>query len=424
MGACYDTGVIERGEAESAAETPNLRARAESFGALVRVENPPAIVAVDRVLAARLGVPHSPLWDGEPELSPRKFSGPVEVHLAVTQRCPAGCPGCYTGATPDAEHVPFAVLAARLDSLNRMGVFRVAFGGGEPMTHPDLPRLLEHGRALGLEITVTTSGIGLTAERAKGLGAAAQVNVSYDGLGETYRDVRGYDGEALALRAIEWLRAAGVPVGVNVVLARASFEGVLALADRLRGLGVVEMQLLRYKPGGRANLDYLAKRLTREQVLRVPELLRELVRRGGFAVRIDCSMVPFFSSDASVTAGSLTLFGVQGCEAGRALLTVDTGGGANPCSFWPAETRTAESRTGESSPMAEADPPSDWSNTPVLEACRDYPRTPPAPCDTCAIQSVCRGGCRVVSAQVSGNAFSPDPECPRVIALSATPSST
>ena len=38
------------------------------------------------------------------------------------------------------------------------------------------------------------------------------------------------------------------------------------------------------------------------------------------------------------------------------------------------------------------------------------------PCRSCTYLSLCRGGCRVVAAHVSGSQRDPDPECPRVIA--------
>ncbi|MCA9603550.1 MAG: radical SAM protein [Myxococcales bacterium] len=237
-------------------ESPRiLRARAEKFGALLATESPTAVIAVDRTLAARLGVDGGALWnDADGSVDVRMYEGPVEVHLAVTAHCPAGCPGCYVDATLGGEHVALDVLRGRLDDIRALGAFRVALGGGEAMLHPDLGAVLAHGRALGLEMSVTTSGLGLTAARAAMLDGASQVNVSHDGLGPDYETVRGYDGSGVAERSIRMLVAAGVRVGVNTVLTRSNFAGVPELAARIRDLGAGELQLLRYKPGGRANL--------------------------------------------------------------------------------------------------------------------------------------------------------------------------
>src|SRR5688572_15118183 len=159
-----------------------MKARAERFGAMVAIDEPVALVAVDRVLARRLGVEGGALWDGaDPGLNVAELVAPTEVHVSATARCPAGCPGCYLDAKPDGDEPSFAELCARLDELAAMGVFRIAFGGGEPALREDLPAVAAHARARGLIPTLTTSGLGVTPERAEAFRVFAQVNVSYDG---------------------------------------------------------------------------------------------------------------------------------------------------------------------------------------------------------------------------------------------------
>lgn len=357
-----------------------IRARAETFGAWVRVDDR-TLLAVDRKTAARFGVDGGARWN---EPAPRSIADQteraLEVHVAVTSRCPAACSGCYLDARPDGQHRPFDELAGALDRIADDGAFTVAFGGGEPVLHPDLPRLARHARNVGLTPVVTTSGIGMSRERAESLRDFAQVNVSHDGI-EAYQTVRGFDGARVADRAIRLLIDAGVAVGVNVVLTRDLIgddgAGLRTLADHVRALGVREIQLLRYKPAGRAaSLEYLLRRLRPEQVALLPVLLRELV--ASISVRIDCALVPLLSLGR---VEELLALGVMGCEAGRALGAVDTHGRSSPCSFLPG-------RSAPSLPDAE-------------------------PCASCPVRSVCRGGCRVVSEHF-GDAHAPDPECPRV----------
>ena len=106
---------------------------------------------------------------------------------------------------------------------------------------------------------MTTSGLGLGDRKVAQLSHFAQVNVSYDGAAEDYVAVRGFDGAAAAESAIARLAEAGVTVGVNVVLTRATFPRLRDTLARAFAFGAKEAQLLRYKPAGRAtNLDYLA----------------------------------------------------------------------------------------------------------------------------------------------------------------------
>ena len=148
---------------------------------------------------------------------------------------------------------------------------------------------------------MTTSGLGLTAERAKSFGDFAQINVSWDGPGHVHEQVRGVGRGAreMAVRAIEHLVQADVPVGINMVLTRHSFDSLEQGARQAAAFGAQELQLLRYKPAGRATLEYQARRLTLSR--ESPGRLRSIVKQGLIRLRIDCSMIPFFSRDPDGT---------------------------------------------------------------------------------------------------------------------------
>jgi radical SAM protein with 4Fe4S-binding SPASM domain len=377
--------------------------RYESWGAWVKLETEAAIVALDRDGVRALGLDGDAVWRGT-----ARAPAPIEVHLAVTARCGAGCEGCYIDARPDGMEPPRADLERELDTLRDAGVFTVAFGGGEPTTRDDLDVLADAARARGITPVLTTSGLGLSDARIERLRGFAQVNVSYDGAADTYERVRGFDGAAGAERAIARLAAAGIRVGVNVVLTRDSFPRLHETLTRALSLGACEAQLLRYKPAGRAaTLDYLARRLDAAQARALAPTLRELSRTlcadGAFHVRIDCALVPFLSSDPELYGdpGRLARFGVLGCEAGGALAAFTVDGRVAPCSFAPATSLPATS-------LAEHE------RDPELARWRAYAASPAEPCASCAMRPVCRGGCKIVSSFVD-HAHGPDPECPRVV---------
>jgi radical SAM protein with 4Fe4S-binding SPASM domain len=379
-----------------------LIVRHESWGAWVKLESTAAVVAIDREGVRALGLDGGSSWS-----APSPVSAPIEVHLAVTARCGAGCKGCYLDARPDGVEPERQALEAALDALRDAGVFTVAFGGGEPTTRDDIGELADAARARGLTPVLTTSGLGLSQARMQRLRSFEQVNVSYDGASEAYRDVRGFDGAPTAERAIEMLAAAGIRVGVNVVLTRQSFPHLEQTLVRARQLGACEGQLLRYKPAGRAaSIDYLATRMTSGQRRDFAPTLRRLsallCAPGDFALRIDCALTPMLSTDPEIMSdpARLSRFGVFGCEAGASLAAVTVGGRVAPCSFAPpTELHAVDLREGYA---ADAE----------LERWRSYAENP-EPCSSCAIRHVCKGGCKIVSTFVSG-AHGPDPECPRV----------
>jgi radical SAM protein with 4Fe4S-binding SPASM domain len=373
--------------------------RFESWGAWARVSAPAvALVALDRDAVRALGFDGGQAWTD----SPAPPSPPLEVHLAVTSRCAAGCTGCYLDARPDGIERTRDALFDAFDALARAGVFTVAFGGGEPTTRDDLDVLAEGARARGLVPVLTTSGLGLTEEKIARLSAFAQVNVSYDGIGEDYARVRGFDGARHAEGAIAALSARGIPVGVNVVLTRDTFDALGATLARARALGAREAQLLRYKPAGRAaSLDYLAQRLTPDQARALGPMLRRLKADEGFRVRIDCALVPFLSADSSIDAETLERLGVLGCEAGDKLAALRADGRVAPCSFAPPTSLDVGALGEPERQDAE------------LAAWRTWNAAPPEPCASCSLRRVCRGGCKVVARFVDG-VHGSDPECPRV----------
>jgi radical SAM protein with 4Fe4S-binding SPASM domain len=395
--------------------------RFESWGAWVKLESVPALVALDRAGVLGLGLDGGSIWTSSrvpcspPPLSPLP-STPLEVHLAVTAKCGAGCEGCYLDARPDGHEPPLATLLSRLDALKEAGVFTVAFGGGEPTTREDLGLLAKEASLRGITPVLTTSGLGLSKEKAGRLSAFAQVNVSYDGVGEDYAAVRGFDGARPAEAAVRWLAEEGVRVGVNVVLTRHTFPRLGETLRRARSLGAREAQLLRYKPAGRAaTIEYLARRLSPEQAASVGPTLRALAAEhaalaGEFAIRIDCAMVPFLSADPEIARAPehLARLGVFGCEGGQALAAVKVDGSVAPCSF------------ARSTPLLAEDLASGMNDDPEIARWRAYPNAAPEPCASCSLRSVCKGGCKIVASFLRGEPgedHSPDPECPRVRAF-------
>jgi len=381
-------------------ETPHVPwSRPEPFGAWVRLDDR-TLVAVDHALAEKLGVSSGQTATGA------GATRPLELHLAVNARCFAPCSDCYLDAKLDGAQPTTEELRARIAAMREVGASTVAFGGGEPLLRDDLGDLAAYARALGLVPVMTTSGFGLREERALELRAFAQINVSHDGVGGAYAAVRGFDGARAAEGAIASLAKAGIAVGVNVVVTRRSFEHIGETAARVADLGAREIQLLRFKPRGRAaGIGYLAERLSSSQITSLWPAIRAIVETRRLSVRIDCALVPLLSEalvERPRAAEVLASFGVFGCEAGRHLGALDVSGRIAPCSF-------SEPNTSVVAPSPDA-----WERGDELARFRAYHASPAEPCASCSLFPVCRGGCQVVSRHATGGAFGPDPECPRV----------
>lgn len=375
------------------------RLRPEPFGAIAATEDPPALLYVDQEYARELGMPDQPVWH-EPDSG--SLSAPTEVHLTVTRRCDVGCKGCYTDSSGRGTDLSTDYWRGVIDQLAVMGVFHLAMGGGESTLRADLFELAAHARSRGVVPNLTTNGLGLTEALAEKCRVFGQINVSLDGLGSVYADVRGFDGFGKADRGIRLLLAAGNKPGINCVITRSNIEHVETIISYADELGLSEVEFLRFKPTGRGKTRYADLSVPSARHQKFMTDMRVWMDQYTVPLKIDCSFVPFLC-DQSPDPELLARFGVHGCEAGNVLAAVQPEGTYSACSFVDEPAGQAVNMRGE------------WKDNKQLSQFRGFTANPPAPCSSCRYIETCRGGCHVVSEHVTGERMAPDPECPRVI---------
>ncbi len=394
-----------------------MRIRAESFGGIVAIEKPAALVYVDQQRARKLGVRGGALWDragddGDDGDVQGTLTAPVEVHMMLTSRCPLGCAGCYAGSTPTGDaggDLDTAGWKAILDELAAAGVFHVAMGGGESVLRDDLFELAAHARLRGIVPNLTTSGVGVDgpwARRAAKL--FGRINVSLDGPRAIHAASRGvpeasYD---VAIRALRALRRRTRSVGLNCVVSRVTYPHLGALATEARRLRLDEIELLRFKPAGRGRLVWEQYDLTDEQRLGLLPRALDIAKRHKLRLRMDCSLVPFVAAHAP-DPEVLDRFGVVGCDGGSHLAAIKADGALTACSFWERPEPGAGG----------ADLRQAWRAEGAFEPFRSYDDNAVEPCASCTYLTICRGGCRAVALHVTGDPAAPDPGCPAVRGL-------
>ncbi len=371
-------------------------ARAEPFGATIAFHKPEMLVMVDRAMALQLGVADFPA--PQPGSCATDPHAPYEAHLTVGRNCSVGCSACYIDAGQGRRGpVDISKWEAILERLAQMGVFHVAIGGGEDDELEDLIHLASKARQLGLTPNLTTAAWNVTPAVAKRLGVFHRVHVSMDGLGDTYRQMRGHDGFARAHTGLEILKAYHPHVGVNCVVGRRNYEELEELFSLLHGLKISEVELLRFKPTGRGRALFDSMDLSHDQYDHLVKKVLKLAFRYRVRVRLDCSFTPMVCAggyDPSV----LAKLGVAGCVAGSWLVSIDPEGGLSGCSF-DSEPVGSWTDLGKPGLFAKF---SNWTND------------PPMPCGDCAFLDICRGGCHLVARHVTGDFEAPDPSCPIV----------
>ncbi len=412
-------GTIDR--LREAHRHPPRRVRLERFGAIVQLTVPRALVFVDRALARRavaIGGAGGPagdpaIWGGpETAVGDAPLSAPLEAHLQLTNRCDAGCRGCYTGASPDGARGEWGLAEwmRAIDELAAAGVFHVALGGGESAVLPWLGELADHARRRGIVPNLTTSGLAGLDRLLAIAGRFGQINVSLDGLGPTYARVRGFDGFARADAAIRALRRVKREVGINVVVTRGNFDELDRLFAYAAERRLSEVELLRFKPSGRGARAYDGLRCSDAQHRALLPAVLAAARRHAVRVKVDCSYTPMLAHHRPDRA-LLAELCVYGCTGGDFLVGAKPGGQLTACSFAappPAAPASSDARPRITELRGY------WETRDAFGAFRRW-RDAREPCASCEYHALCRGGCKVVSAHVTGDPAAPDPECPRVI---------
>ena len=124
----------------------------------------------------------------------------------------------------DPRELSTAECKAVIDELERMQVFYVNIGGGEPTVRPDFWELVDYATAHHVGVKFSTNGVKIDPEVARRLAASdyVDVQISLDGATAEVNDaVRGAGSFATAMRAMQNLAEAGFAgFKISVVVTR------------------------------------------------------------------------------------------------------------------------------------------------------------------------------------------------------------
>ncbi|HYO35712.1 MAG TPA: mycofactocin radical SAM maturase [Geodermatophilus sp.] len=288
-----------------------------------------------------------------------------------------------------------AEAEAVIDELQRMQVFYVNVGGGEPTVRGDFWHLLDYAVGHDVGVKFSTNGVRLTRERARQLAATdyVDVQISLDGATAEVNDrVRGTGSFATAVQALENLAGAGMrDFKVSVVVTRenvSQLDAFQALTDRYGA----QLRITRLRPSGRGADVWDSLHPTQAQQR---ELYAWLLANGDRVLTGDS----FFHLSAYGEA----LPGLNLCGAGRVVCLIDPVGDVYACPFAIHEQFLAGNVRGEGGFQRV------WQHSDLFQELRS-PQTGGA-CTKCAHFDACRGGCMAAKFFTGLPLDGPDPEC-------------
>jgi len=324
------------------------------------------------------------------------LDAPICLTWELTYACNLACVHCLSSSgRRDPDELTTDECKALIDEFERMQIFYVNIGGGEPTIRSDFWELVDYATAHHVGVKFSTNGSRITDEVAARLAASDYVDVqlSLDGATAEVNDaVRGVGSFDTAVAAMERLAAAGFAgFKLSMVVTRhnvGQLDGFKALADRYGA----QLRLTRLRPAGRGADVWDDLHPTADQ----QRLLYDwLVARGEDVLTGDS----FFHLAAYGDA----LPGLNLCGAGRVVCLVDPVGDVYACPFAIHDEFLAGNVRGTGGFT------SVWRGSDLFLELR-APQSAGA-CTSCGHYDACRGGCMAAKFFTGLPLDGPDPEC-------------
>lgn len=324
------------------------------------------------------------------------LEAPICLTWELTYACNLSCVHCLSSSgRRDPRELSTEQCKSIIDELERMQVFYVNIGGGEPTVRSDFWELIDYATAHHVGVKFSTNGVRITPDVATKLAASdyVDVQISIDGATADVNDaVRGTGSFAMAVRALENLSTAGfTDTKISVVMTRHNVDQLdefKALADCYGAT----LRITRLRPSGRGADVWDRLHPTAEQQR---TLYDWLVAHGDKVLTGDS----FFHLSAYGEA----LPGLNLCGAGRVVCLIDPVGDVYACPFAIHEQFLAGNVLRDGGFAAV------WRESELFSELRT-PTTGGA-CAKCAHFDSCRGGCMAAKFFTGLPLDGPDPEC-------------
>jgi mycofactocin radical SAM maturase len=326
----------------------------------------------------------------------RGLRAPVCLTWELTYACNLSCVHCLSSSgRRDPRELTTAECQAVIDTLQRMQVFYVNIGGGEPTVRPDFWALLEYATSHDVGVKFSTNGVKITPDVASRLAGHdyVDVQISLDGATREVNDaVRGRGSYDTALRAMRNLAGAGFTgFKVSVVITRHNVGQLDAFKDIADRFGA-QLRITRLRPSGRGAdvWDELHPTAAQQR-----ELYDWLLAHGSDVL----------TGDSFFHLGGYggTLPGLNMCGAGRVVCLIDPVGDVYACPFAIHPSFLAGNVRDPGGFAAV------WQASELFSDLR-RPQSGGA-CASCSAFDACRGGCMAAKFFTGLPLDGPDPEC-------------
>jgi mycofactocin radical SAM maturase len=323
-----------------------------------------------------------------------KLRAPVNLTWEITGLCNLSCTHCLSSDVRNSlsEELDFDECVQLIDELDRLKVFQINFGGGEPFLREDFLDILDYAHSKKITTCVSTNGTLLDDRLVKALKAMdlLYIQVSLDGAcPETNDQIRGKGTFGHILNGIKLLAQYEIPhFSINTVVTRINFTEIGQLHELAKKYGA-KTRLSRFRPSGRGREAWDDYHLDKTQLLEFSSFLsghRDILTGDSFF---------------SITSEDRRDLGLNMCGAAKMTCSVSPDGDVYPCAFLQDSFFLAGNVTEKSFESI-------WRESPALNMMRAIRIES---CQSCDRFSLCHGGCPAVAYFITQSLEHSDPEC-------------
>ncbi len=327
------------------------------------------------------------------------LTGPLTVHLEVTEECNLQCTHCFAEAGPSISGQLLGLhdLDRLMRDMARMGSFRLGLTGGEPLMRSDLTEIIDLAAGHGLSPCLTTNGLLLTSQIVSALAARplAWLNVSLDGASPATHDaVRGAGTFQAVMERLRLLRDR-IPFSLAFTVMRHNLHEIRQCALLARSVGAQAAVFRPLYPVGRARL-HTELQPEFHEYLAALDSLNEIDSATDAST---CSVHPWGPHTRQDRQSNV--YSGFGCGAANLVCSVSARGDVSPCSFLGPEYQAGNLRQHTIREI--------WHQSKVFRQFRQLGTN--QRCEGCARYDLCGGGCRARALSAEADLNCPDPWC-------------
>lgn len=335
----------------------------------------------------------------------------MEYHLTrcvweITLACCFSCKYCGSkGGKARENELSTAECLDVADQLSELGCRRVSLIGGEVFMRKDWKQIVSRLTGHGIKVNIITNGFIFRDDLISDLREAnvESVSVSIDGpqaVHDKYRQEGSYER---AIKAIETLCGAQIPVSVISTLNHENSELLGSLYETLKKYPIYAWQLQSCSPMGNAANNGVDYAFDTAKVIRFVE---DNAPNAPFALGVADNIGYFTESEGSLRGNLSGEAYFKGCSAGICAIGIDSIGNVRGCESMYDERFNEGNLRNQT--LREI-----WENPDNFAYNRKFtPKMLTGKCKKCEMGKYCAGGCRSYNYFVHGKLYEA-PACAR-----------